>query len=81
MKPTETPITASVLARLQSEAKRTGESYNAVLGRFVGFRLLYRLSKSSFTDQFLLKGAYVNPDVNSRRRKMALGRHDRAKIG
>jgi predicted nucleotidyltransferase component of viral defense system len=57
MKPTEASITASVLARLQNEAKRTGETYNAVLGRFVGFRLLYRLSKSSFADQFLLKGA------------------------
>lgn len=57
MKPAETPITASVLARLHTEAKKTGETYNAALGRFVGFRLLYRLAKSSFADQFLLKGA------------------------
>lgn len=57
MKPAETATTASVLARLQNEAKRSGETFNAVLGRYVGFRLLYRLAKSPFADQFVLKGA------------------------
>lgn len=57
MKGTASPQSASILDRLQNEAKRTGETFNAVLGRYVGFRLLYRLTKSRFADQFLLKGA------------------------
>ncbi len=48
---------ASVMARLQNEAKRTGEPFNATLDRYVGFRLLYRLTRSRFADRFMLKGA------------------------
>jgi len=55
--PVETPATKSILARLLNEAKRTGETYNTVLARYVGFRLLYRLTQSRHADGFLLKGA------------------------
>ena len=57
MIPVETPATKSILARLLNEAKRTGETYNTVLARYVGFRLLYRLTQSRHADGFLLKGA------------------------
>lgn len=48
---------ASVLARLKNEATQSGEPFNPLLARYVGFRLLYRLSVSNFSDNFLLKGA------------------------
>ncbi len=48
---------ASVLARLKNEAAQSGEPFNPLLARYVGFRLLYRLSVSQFSDNFLLKGA------------------------
>jgi len=57
MIPTETPATRSILARLLNEAKRTGEMYNTVLARYVGFRFLYRLAQSNHANRFLLKGA------------------------
>lgn len=48
---------ASVLARLKNVADQTGEQYNPLLSRYVGYRLLYRLAQSEHHDQFLLKGA------------------------
>jgi len=55
----ETPATRSVLARLLNESKRTGETYNTLLSRYVGFRLLYRLTQSRHAEAFLLKGAIM----------------------
>lgn len=57
MIPTETPAAKSTLARLLNEAKRTGEPYNTVLTRYVGFRFLYRITQSRYAGGFLLKGA------------------------
>jgi len=57
MIPTGTPLTKSVLARLLNESKRTGETYNVLLTRYVGFRLLYRLAESTYGADFTLKGA------------------------
>lgn len=48
---------ASVLARLKNVADRTGEQFNPLLSRYVGYRWLYRLSTSPHRDRFLLKGA------------------------
>lgn len=52
-----TGIAASVLARLKNEADRSGEAFNPLLARYVGFRFLYRISLSPVCDQFLIKGA------------------------
>lgn len=52
-----TGIAASVLARLKNEADRSGEAFNPLLARYVGFRFLYRISQSSLNEQFLIKGA------------------------
>jgi hypothetical protein len=57
MRPGETPHTKSVLARLLNESKRTRETYNVLLARYVGFRFLYRLAKSPHYSDFLLRGA------------------------
>lgn len=57
MIPVETSATKSILARLLNESKRTGESYNVTLSRYVGFRLLSRLAESAYAADFLLKGA------------------------
>lgn len=58
MRPASDPnVARSIMDRLRSEAKRTGEAFNPLLTRYVGFRLLYRLSVSEFKDPFLVKGA------------------------
>ncbi len=50
-------VATSVLAKLKNEALKTGELFNPLLSRYVGFRFLYRLSVSTHRDRFLLKGA------------------------
>jgi predicted nucleotidyltransferase component of viral defense system len=57
MKPTRASTAASVNARLKNEAAKNAESFNPMLTRYVGFRLLYRLSISRYADKFLIKGA------------------------
>lgn len=57
MRANQNSIATSVLARLKNEAVREGELFNPLLSRYVGFRLLYRLSISDHRDRFLLKGA------------------------
>jgi predicted nucleotidyltransferase component of viral defense system len=48
---------ASIRARLLTLAQRNGEDYQRVLGRYAIERLLYRLGRSPYRDQFALKGA------------------------
>lgn len=48
---------ASVRARLLIKAKQQGEAFNLLLTRYAAERLLYRLAKSQYRNQFILKGA------------------------
>ncbi len=50
---------ASVRARLLNRARETRQDFNLILTRYALERLLYRLSISPHTDQFLLKGALL----------------------
>ncbi|MEE9394878.1 MAG: nucleotidyl transferase AbiEii/AbiGii toxin family protein [Planctomycetota bacterium] len=50
---------ASIHQRLLNKARSTGEPFEAMLTRFTLERLLYRLSKSPFSNEFLLKGAML----------------------
>lgn len=50
---------ASIRQRLLDLARSRNEDFQFVLDRFAVERLLYRLSASSFRDQFLLKGALL----------------------
>jgi len=52
-------LSASVRQRLLNIAKRTGEDYNALLGRFATERLLFRLSRSPQASRLVLKGAWL----------------------
>jgi hypothetical protein len=52
-------LAASVHARLAQLRAKTGEEYNVLLVRFTLERLLYRLSRSSHREQFILKGAML----------------------
>ena len=52
-------LAASVHARLSNRRTSTGEDYNVLLVRFTLERLLYRLSRSSHREQFVLKGAML----------------------
>jgi predicted nucleotidyltransferase component of viral defense system len=52
-------LAASVHARLAQRRTSTGEDYNVLLVRFTLERLLYRLSRSSHREQFILKGAML----------------------
>jgi hypothetical protein len=52
-------IAASVRARLLSYAKAHDEDFNLTLVRFAIERLLYRLTNSPYSDQFVLKGAML----------------------
>ncbi|WP_219846555.1 nucleotidyl transferase AbiEii/AbiGii toxin family protein [Salinibacter sp. 10B] len=45
--------------RLLNRKRKTGENYEALLTRHALERFLYRLSTSSFRNQFVLKGAYA----------------------
>lgn len=52
-------LPASVRQRLLNIAKRDGEAFDLVLTRYALERLLYRLGKSQYRGQFLLKGAML----------------------
>lgn len=52
-------IAASARQRLLNLAKERGENFDLVLTRYGLERLLYRLSRSQFADQFILKGAML----------------------
>lgn len=55
----ERNVEASVRARLLNRAHETKQDFNLVLSRYAMERLLYRVSKSQYADQFLLKGALL----------------------
>jgi predicted nucleotidyltransferase component of viral defense system len=59
MKDKPVNIAASVRDRLASMAKKRGGDTELLLTRYVLERLLYRLSLSSFRDEFVLKGAML----------------------
>lgn len=50
---------ASIRQRLLDRAKARGEEFQFVLDRFAVERLLYRLSQSTYRDEFVLKGAML----------------------
>lgn len=50
---------ASIRQRLLNHARASGDEFQFVLDRFGVERLLYRLSISSYRDEFLLKGAML----------------------
>lgn len=52
-------LSASILARLLTLAKRRGDDYSLLLNRFALERLLMRLSTSPHASRFLLKGALL----------------------
>jgi hypothetical protein len=45
------------MERLMNESRATGEAFNPLLARYVGFRLLHRLSVSPHRERYLVKGA------------------------
>jgi hypothetical protein len=54
-----TNIAASVHQRLLNKAKESSSPFNELLQYFAIERFIYRLSKSSHADQFILKGALM----------------------
>ena len=52
-------MSASVRAQLLNLARETKQDFNLVLTRYAIERLLYRVSKSKYANQFLLKGALL----------------------
>lgn len=52
-------MAASVRQRLLDKARETGRPFNEVLQYFAMERFLYRLSKSPYADNFVLKGALM----------------------
>jgi predicted nucleotidyltransferase component of viral defense system len=50
---------ASVMARLKNIARENGIDYNAILLLYMQERLLYRLSVSPYSDNFVLKGGLM----------------------
>lgn len=52
-------IGASIRARLKNLAKEEGSDFNVLLIRYGLERLLYRIGKSDYASQFLLKGALL----------------------
>ena len=59
---TKTPVknvVASVRQRLLNQARATGRPFSELLQYFAMERFLYRLSKSRYTDKFVLKGALM----------------------
>ena len=55
----ERNLAASVRARLLNHARKTRQDFNLVLNRYAIERLLYRISVSKYSDNFLLKGALL----------------------
>ena len=54
-----TNIIASVHARLANEARKAGRPFSEQLQYFGMERFLYRLSKTQYSDNFILKGGLV----------------------
>jgi len=52
-------LAASVRQQLLNQARDKGEDFNLVLTRYALERLLYRLTRSQYADQFVLKGAML----------------------
>ena len=52
-------VGASVRQRLLNLRDKTGEGFNALLTQFAIERFLYRLSQSSLSERFVLKGAML----------------------
>ena len=52
-------LPASIHSRLLAYAQREKTDFNLVLKRYGMERLLYRISKSRFSDRFVLKGALL----------------------
>ena len=52
-------LAASIRARLLIRARAEKSEFNLMLTRYAMERLLYRLSMSPWSDQFLLKGAML----------------------
>ena len=49
-------LPASVAARLRDRSRRTGDDYQVLLAAYFCERFLYRLSRSSVGNRFVLKG-------------------------
>jgi predicted nucleotidyltransferase component of viral defense system len=54
-----TNLPASIRQRLLNLSRERGEDFNLTLTKYGTERLLYRLSQSEYSDQFLLKGALL----------------------
>ena len=54
-------IAASVRARLQNVAKKSGRDFDAVLLQYLQERFLYRLTRSPYRRRLILKGALLFP--------------------
>lgn len=52
-------IAASIHQRLLNKAKETGRPFNELIQYYAMERFLYRLSKSAYSKQFVLKGALM----------------------
>jgi predicted nucleotidyltransferase component of viral defense system len=52
-------MAASVRERLANLGREQKEDFQELLSRYARERLLYRLSQSSYRDQFVLKGAIL----------------------
>lgn len=52
-------VSASVRQRLLNLRDKTGEDFNALLTQFGIEQFLYRLSRSSLVDRFVLKSAML----------------------
>jgi len=52
-------VAASVHQRLLNKSRQTGRPFNELLQYYAMERFLYRLSKSAFSDRFILKGALM----------------------
>ena len=52
-------LAASIHQRLLNHARAKGRPFNEMLQRFVLERFLYRLGRSPYRDQFVLKGALM----------------------
>lgn len=57
--PHPTNLPASIHQHLLNVREQTGEDFNQLLTRYTLERWLYRLSKSDYADQFVLKGALL----------------------
>ena len=52
-------VSASILSRLLNYSRKKHENYQFLLIRYISERFLYRLGKSKYHEQLILKGAYL----------------------